>query len=61
MRLLRGNNTNGCVGLDVDGSFISAVELGDGGVARAASADLPAGIVLGGVVADPGRLRAELK
>jgi type IV pilus assembly protein PilM len=61
MRLLRGNNTNGCVGLDVDGSFISVVELGDGGVARAASADLPAGIVLEGEVADPGRLSGELK
>jgi type IV pilus assembly protein PilM len=61
MRLLRGNSSNGCVGLDVDGSYISAIELADGGVARAASSDLPAGVVLEGEVADPGRLSAELK
>ena len=61
MRLLRGNSSNGCVGLDVDGAFIAAVELADGGVARAASSDLPAGIVLEGEVADPRRLSSELK
>lgn len=49
------------VGLDVDGSFLAAIELDGRTVARAASTDLPAGLVVEGEVADPDGLGEALR
>ena len=42
----------GSVGLDIDGGFLAAVEASDGRIARAATADLPAGVINDGEVGD---------
>ena len=49
------------VGLDVDGSFLAAVELEDGKVVRAVSTELAPGIVADGEVADAAALAEALK
>lgn len=49
------------VGLDVDDTFLAAVELSQQRVARAASAALPAGIVVDGEVASPEALSDVLR
>jgi type IV pilus assembly protein PilM len=49
------------VGLDLDGAFVAAVELEGGAIARAASRDLPPGLIVDGEVGDPVELRGVLK
>jgi type IV pilus assembly protein PilM len=58
---LRNNNSRGSVGLDIDGRFLAAVQAEGGRVERAASADLPAGLVAEGEVTDRDSLAAALK
>jgi type IV pilus assembly protein PilM len=48
------------VGLDLDGSFVAAVELAGASVARAASAELPPGLIVDGEVRDAAGLGAVL-
>src|SRR3954463_3232750 len=53
MALRLGNRAaRGSVGLDLDGSYISAVSIDGGVIQDAASADLPAGLVRDGEVED---------
>jgi type IV pilus assembly protein PilM len=52
---------NGCVGLDIDGDAIAAVEVRDGRVANAVSTGLPEGILRDGEVADVDGLAEVLK
>jgi type IV pilus assembly protein PilM len=49
------------VGLDLDGAFVSAVELAGPTIARAVSRELPPGLIVDGEVGDPVELRALLK
>jgi type IV pilus assembly protein PilM len=58
---LRRNNNDGFVGLDIDGGFVAAAQLGDAGVQRAASRELETGIVRDGEVADADGLAGALK
>lgn len=51
----------GSVGLDIDGSMIAAVHLVNGRVQHAASAELPAGVMVDGEVADGEGLSEVLK
>jgi type IV pilus assembly protein PilM len=61
MLSLRKNNSDGYVGLDVDGAFIAAAQVSGGAVQRAASRELEPGIVVDGEVAQPDRLTTALK
>lgn len=58
---LRKKSVRGTVGLDVDGRFLAAVQASDGCIDRAASVELPEGVVRDGEVADPAALAAALK
>jgi type IV pilus assembly protein PilM len=58
---LRRNTPDGCVGLDIDGRFIAAVQLSDSGVERAVSRDLEPHVVTDGEVVDPDKLTDALK
>jgi type IV pilus assembly protein PilM len=58
---LSKNTIRGSVGLDIDGDYLAAVQLAHGKVSRAASMDLPAGIVADGEVVDGARLTEALK
>jgi type IV pilus assembly protein PilM len=58
---LRKNNARGSVGLDIDGRFLAAVQAENGGVQRAASAELPDGVVAEGEVTNRDSLAAALK
>ena len=58
---LRKNSARGTVGLDIDGRYLAAVQVSDGRIERAASTELPEGIVRDGEVADPEALAAALK
>jgi type IV pilus assembly protein PilM len=49
---LRKNNNRGIVGLDLDGEFISAVQITSDGISRAVSAELAPGIITDGEVTD---------
>jgi type IV pilus assembly protein PilM len=49
------------VGLDIDGAYVAAAQLGSDGVGRAASHDLDPGIVRDGEIADPDKLCHALK
>ncbi len=51
----------GTVGLDIDGEYISAVQLASGKVSKAASTEMPAGVVSDGEVVDSDRLADVLK
>ena len=57
---LRKNAGKGSVGLDIDGGFVAAVETSNGRIGRAASAELPAGVVTDGEVRDREALSAAL-
>lgn len=62
MAISRTNNgPRGSVGLDLDGNFLAAVHAGDGRIQSAVSAQLPAGVMHEGEVADPEGLTAALK
>jgi type IV pilus assembly protein PilM len=58
---LRKNSDRGMIGLDIDGRYLAAAQVEDGGVVRGASVDLPEGIVRDGEVADPSALSEALK
>src|SRR4051794_29216778 len=58
---LRKNSDRGTVGLDIDGRFLAAVRAESGRVIRAASVDLPDGLVREGEVVDSPGLAAALK
>lgn len=58
---LRKNSASGTVGLDIDGRFLAAVQASDGRIERAASVELPEGVVRDGEVADAPALAAALK
>jgi type IV pilus assembly protein PilM len=54
-------NPRGSVGLDLDGAFVAAVQASDGRISRAASMELPSGVITDGEVADVERLTESLK
>jgi type IV pilus assembly protein PilM len=54
-------NPRGSVGLDLDGAFVAAVQAHDGRISRAASMELPSGVITDGEVADVERLTESLK
>jgi type IV pilus assembly protein PilM len=58
---LRKNSTSGSVGLDIDGRYLAAVELDGNRISRAASMELPEGLVRDGEVADAEGLGAAIK
>lgn len=58
---LRKNTDGGTVGLDIDGRFLAAAQVRDGKLVSVASADLPAGVLADGEVADRGALTEALK
>jgi type IV pilus assembly protein PilM len=53
-------NVSSAVGLDIDGAFLAAVQTTGGGVSRAVSTELPAGLINEGEVADPAGLAEAL-
>jgi type IV pilus assembly protein PilM len=57
----RNRSAPGFVGLDIDGSFVAAVQMADGKIERARSAELEPGLVDDGEVADADRLSDALK
>lgn len=58
---LRKNSDGGTVGLDIDGRFLAAAQVRDGKLTSVASAELPAGVLVDGEVADRAALTAALK
>ena len=54
-------NPRGSVGLDLDGAFVAAVQAQDGRISRAASMELPSGVITDGEVANVDRLTESLK
>ena len=58
---LRKNSVRGGVGLDIDGRYLAAAQVDDGRVVRAASQELPQGLVRDGEVVDRDKLAAALK
>ena len=58
---LRKNSERGVVGLDIDGRYLAAAQVDSGRVVRAASLELPAGLVRDGEVADGDGLADALK
>ena len=58
---LRKSSDRGTVGLDIDGRYLAAAQVVGGRVVRAASLDLPQGLVRDGEVTDPQALGHELK
>jgi len=59
--VLRNNSHNGTVGLDIDGRLVAAVQAVDGRIVKAASSELPAGLVTEGEVVDVAGLASALK
>lgn len=58
---LSRNNPRGSVGLDIDGTFLAAVQVSGDRISQAASMDLPPGIVTDGEISDPGALTEALR
>jgi type IV pilus assembly protein PilM len=58
---LRKSSSRSPVGLDIDGRYLAAVESEGGRIARAASSELPDGLVRDGEVADVDGLASALK
>jgi type IV pilus assembly protein PilM len=58
---LRKNSSGGCVGLDIDGRYLSAAQVESGRVVRGASFELPAGLVADGEVVNRDGLAEALK
>lgn len=54
-------NPRGSVGLDLDGAFVAAIQAQDGRISRAASMELPSGVITDGEVSDVERLTESLK
>lgn len=61
MITFKGKGSRGSVGLDLDGAYLAAVEIADGKLARAMSADLPPGLIADGEVANPEGLAEALR
>ena len=57
----RNSSARGTVGLDIDGSFVAAVQASGRRVEHAVSAELPAGVVNDGEIADESALSSALK
>src|SRR3954451_8152750 len=58
---LRKTSSSACVGLDIDGAFASALEIGPTGITRAASTELPADAMRDGEVFDAGAIARALR
>jgi type IV pilus assembly protein PilM len=58
---LRKSSASGSIGLDIDGRYLAAAQVVNGRVTRAATADLPEGLVRDGEVSDPAALADVLK
>jgi type IV pilus assembly protein PilM len=58
---LAKKNPRGSVGLDLDGAFVAAVQTSSGRISRAASLDLPSGLITDGEVTDVEGLSSSLK
>jgi type IV pilus assembly protein PilM len=58
---LRKSSPRGSIGLDIDGSFLAAAQVSGGAVTRAASVELPPGLMNEGEVVDPTGLAEALK
>jgi type IV pilus assembly protein PilM len=58
---LRKNSDRGTVGLDIDGRYLAAAQTEGGRLVRAASLELPDGLVRDGEVIDPAGLAQALK
>jgi type IV pilus assembly protein PilM len=58
---LSRKNPRGSVGLDLDGAFVAAVQAVHGHISRAASMELPSGVITDGEVTDVERLSESLK
>jgi type IV pilus assembly protein PilM len=58
---LARKNPRGSVGLDLDGAFVAAVQTSSGRISRAASLDLPSGLITDGEVTDVEGLASSLK
>jgi type IV pilus assembly protein PilM len=58
---LARKNPRGSVGLDLDGAFVAAVQTSSGRISRAASLDLPSGLITDGEVTDVEGLSSSLK
>jgi type IV pilus assembly protein PilM len=58
---LRKTSDRGMVGLDIDGRYLAAAQVDNGHVVRAASHDLPEGLVRDGEVSDAAALAQQLK
>jgi type IV pilus assembly protein PilM len=58
---LSRKNPRGSVGLDLDGAFVAAVQTEGGRISRAASMELPSGVISDGEVTDVERLSESLK
>jgi type IV pilus assembly protein PilM len=58
---LSRKNPRGSVGLDLDGAFVAAVQTEGGHISRAASMELPSGVISDGEVTDVERLSESLK
>lgn len=58
---LRNSTSSGTVGLDLDGAFLSAVELSGDSISEAVSIELPPGVITDGEVTDVTGLSETLK
>jgi type IV pilus assembly protein PilM len=58
---LRKNSSGGSIGLDIDGRYVAAAQVGSGRVVHAASQELPTGLVQDGEVVDRDALADALK
>ena len=58
---LRKNSSGGSIGLDIDGRYLAAAQVGSGRVVHAASQELPSGLVRDGEVVDRDALAEVLK
>lgn len=61
LSLRKRSSSSGPVGLDIDGRFLAAAEVSDGRLVRVASAELPAGALVDGEVADRAALAGALR
>jgi type IV pilus assembly protein PilM len=58
---LRKKSPSGIVGLDIDGSYLAAAQVANGRVSRAASAELPPGVMSAGEVSDEQALSESIR
>lgn len=61
MQIALRKNSNASVGLDIDGAYVAAAQVGGGSIGRVASADLPVGVAGDGEVKDPDALTDAVK